>query len=252
MNVAYFDCFNGAAGDMIVGALLDAGLDADGLRRTMSSLPIGGYDVVIEKVLRKGLAATRFDVRLDAGAAQPHRHMKDVRKIIEAADLSESVRRRALAVFERIARAEASVHGIGVDRVHFHEVGAVDAIVDIVGACWGMERMGIGRVVCSPVPVGSGTVSCAHGVLPVPAPATALILAGVPIAATDEIGELTTPTGAALLTEFADAYGPIPAIRIAHVGMGAGGRESATRPNVLRVLIGEPAEQPTAERIVVL
>jgi len=248
MSIAYFDCFNGAAGDMIVGALIDAGLDSDELRQTLRALPIDGYSLSIEKVMRKGLAATRFDVKLDATAAQPHRHLRDVRKIIDAARLSNAVRQRAVAVFERLARAEAEVHGITVERVHFHEVGAVDAIVDIVGACWAVERLGIQRIVCSPIPVGSGIVTCAHGVLPIPAPATALLLKGVPIAASDEPGELTTPTGAAILTEFTDAFGPIPPMKIAHIGLGAGGRESPTRPNVLRVLIGVPDPSRDPER----
>lgn len=242
MKIAYFDCFNGAAGDMILGALIDAGLSADELCDTLAALPIDGYRISVERVTKQSLSATRFDVALDPDAAQPHRHLADITEIIEAAPLSTAVQARAAAIFERLANAEARVHGTTVDKIHFHEVGAVDAIIDIVGVCWAMERLGIERIACSPIPVGSGTVHCAHGVLPVPAPATAILLEGVPIAATDEVGELTTPTGAAVLTELADAFGPIPSMTPTRIGMGAGRRDGNVRPNVLRVFLGEASQ----------
>lgn len=252
MRIAYFDCFNGAAGDMILGALLDAGDFADELRAVLRGLPIDGYELSIDRVTKQGFAATRFAVALDTDRKQPHRHLADVRKIIEAGSLPDAVVRRSLAVFGRLAEAEASVHGTSMDKIHFHEVGAVDAIIDIVGACWAIDRLAIDRVVCSPIPVGSGEVRCAHGVLPVPAPATALLLRGVPLASTDETGELTTPTGAAVLTEWADSFGPVPAMRIDSIGMGAGHRDGRERPNCLRVMLGETVEEPLSDRIAIL
>ncbi len=237
---------------MILAALVDAGLDADELRSALKRLPVEGYHLSAEKACEKALAATRVRVDLDKDARQPPRHLSDIRDIIEKAKLSDTVTARAIAVFERLANAEARVHGCSVEQVHFHEVGGVDAIVDIVGACWGLERLGIEGVVCSPVPLGSGTVTCEHGVLPVPAPATALLLKGVPIADCGEPGELTTPTGAALLTEFAQSYGPLPAMRIERIGMGVGSRPGRGRPNILRVLIGSQAPLAQTDRIVVL
>ncbi|MEE9294674.1 MAG: nickel pincer cofactor biosynthesis protein LarC [Phycisphaerae bacterium] len=252
MSTAYFDCFNGAAGDMILGALIDARLPADELRAVLNTLPIDGYELSIERINKQGFAATRFDVKLDRPRKQPHRHLADIRRIIEGSSLSKPVQRRALAVFERLAKAEARVHGTTVDQVHFHEVGAVDSVIDIVGACWAIERLRIDRVVCSPIPTGSGTVTCAHGVMPVPTPATAILLQRVPLAENDEPGELTTPTGAAILTELAESFGPLPAMRIDHVGMGAGRREGKRRPNVLRVMVGSDVETPEMDRITVL
>lgn len=252
MSTAYFECFNGAAGDMILGALIDARLPAEELRAVLNTLPIDGYELSIERIDKQGFAATRFDVQLDRSKKQPHRHLADIRKIIEGSSLSKPVQQRAVAVFERLAKAEARVHGTTVDQVHFHEVGAVDSVIDIVGACWAIERLRIDRVFCSPIPTGSGTVTCAHGVMPVPTPATAILLQGVPLAENDEPGELTTPTGAAILTELAESFGPLPAMRIDHIGMGAGYREGKRRPNVLRVLVGSDVETPEMDRITVL
>ena len=166
--------------------------------------------------------------------------------------LAGAVRGGVLSVFDRLGGAAAAAHGCPIEQVHFHEVGGVDAIVDVVGACWGLERLGVERVLCSPLPVGSGTVACEHGVLPVPAPATALLLRGVPTAASEEPGELTTPTGAAILTELADSFSSMPAMRIERVGVGAGSREGRGRPNVLRLLMGAAAEPAQVDRVVVL
>ncbi|HNQ22252.1 MAG TPA: nickel pincer cofactor biosynthesis protein LarC [Phycisphaerae bacterium] len=252
MRIAYFDCFSGAAGDMIVAALLDAGADVERLRAGLASLGLHGYALSIERVTRKGLAATRFDVRLDADHHQPHRHLSDILHLLERAPLPTTVRARATDVFQRLAQAEAAVHGTTPDHVHFHEVGAVDAILDVVGAVWALELLGVERVVCSPLPTGSGTVHCAHGVFPVPAPATAELLKGVPLAACDEPGELTTPTGAAVLTTLAEQFGPVPPMQLAAVGYGAGAREGGMLPNVLRVLIGEPHAVGEVDEITVL
>lgn len=254
MRCGYFDCFSGAAGDMILGALLDAGCPPKTLEQTIQKLRLPGVRLSAEKVQRKGLAATRATVEVGPEARKSHRHLPQIRKIIDAAEISQTAKDRAKAVFQRLAEAEAAVHGISIDKVHFHEVGAADAIVDIVCTCVGLETLGLERITCSAIPVGSGTVTCAHGVLPVPAPATAALLKGVPLAECDEPGELTTPTGAALLVTLADEFGPLPPLRITAIGYGAGAREGKTRANLLRLLIGEtePVESAESDLVCVL
>lgn len=253
MKIAYFDCFSGAAGDMIVGALLDAMGDAPPVLDVLNRLGIGGYKARAEKVVKQGIAATHFVVDLDSTVRQPHRHLKHVVEVIRSAKLSTSVTERAIRVFTRLAEAEAAVHATTIEKVHFHEVGAVDAIVDVIGACLCLEELGVEQIHCSLIPTGHGTVTCEHGVLPVPAPATALLLKGVPLAECAEMGELTTPTGAAVLTSVGNRFGPPPAMTIGAIGYGAGTRDSKTRPNVLRVMVGESSEPSTeAEQIVVM
>lgn len=252
MTVAYFDCFSGAAGDMIVASLVDAGADAAGLKEQLASLRLTGVSISIEKINKQGFSATRFHVRLDENVPRPHRHLADVLAIIGGSGLRDAVKQRSAQVFERLAQAEAAVHGTTVDRVHFHEVGAEDAIVDIVGAVVALELLGVHRIICSPIPTGSGTVRCDHGVLPVPAPATAELLKGVPIAASDETHELTTPTGAALLTTLADGFGPVEPMTIKSIGYGAGTREGKTRPNILRVLIGQATDDAEIDEVTVV
>lgn len=252
MRFAYFDCFSGASGDMIIGACLDAGLSLDALRAALAALNLPGYSVDAEKVRKQGLAATAFHVAIDEQADKPHRHLKHVRQIIEAGSLADPVKQRAIRIFGRLAEAEAAAHGTTVEKVHFHEVGAIDAIVDIVGACVALDALGIDEVRCSPIPTGHGTVTCEHGVMPVPAPGTAALLKGVPLAACDEPGELTTPTGAAILTSLATGYGPMPAMTIEAIGYGAGRREGKTRPNLLRVLIGQGHSGAEADEVAVI
>lgn len=253
MTIAYFDCFSGAAGDMIVGALLDAGADPNALRRNFDRLGVGGFRIEIEKTTKQGLSATRFQVHLDPAAKQPHRHLKHITEIIRQANFAPRVTERAVRIFERLAQAEAQVHNTTIEKVHFHEVGAIDAIVDVVGACLCLEQLDPQRIYCSPIPTGNGTVKCEHGVLPVPAPATALLLLGIPLAECAETGELTTPTGAAILTTLVDEFRSLPPMRIRSIGYGAGTRDNQTRPNVLRVLLGEPiGASPEAEEITVL
>lgn len=251
MKIAYFDCFSGAAGDMILGAMIDAGLDPAALRNDLARLPISGYEIEIQQVKKQGIAATKLNVH--APEEKAHRHLHHITKIIDSAELPARVKERSIRIFTRLAEAEAKVHGSTIEKVHFHEVGAIDAIVDIVGAAIGMERLGIDRLVCSPIPTGNGTVTCQHGVMPVPAPATAELLVGVPLAACDEMGELTTPTGAAILTTLAEGFGPIPPMRISSVGYSAGTRDGKRRPNVLRLIMGDSAESASDhDEIVVL
>ncbi len=247
MRCAYFDCFCGAAGDMLLGALVDVGLPVDFLHNLARRLDLPGVTLTAQKVQRHGLAATHVQVMLDAGAPRKHRHLPQILARIDAAGLTPPVAAEARRVFERLAEAEAAVHGIAPEKVHFHEVGADDALLDIVGTCAGLAELGVSEVRCGPIPTGSGTVTCEHGVLPVPAPATALLLRGAPLAECDEPGELTTPTGAAILTTLAAGYGPPPALRLEAVGCGAGTRQGRTRPNVLRVLIGPRSAPDDAE-----
>ncbi len=246
MRCGYFDCFSGAAGDMILGAILHAGCPLDALQSAIARLKLPGVRLSAESVRRGGIAATQAHVNVLplSDQARPHqprraRHLPEILDIIAAAQLPGAVEQHAVRIFRRLAEAEAAVHGITVDSVHFHEVGADDAIVDIVGACAGIELLGIQRNICSPIRTGHGTVQCAHGILPVPAPATAELLKNVPLAAADEPVELTTPTAAAILTTLAESFGPPPAMRILSVGYGAGTRETHTRPNVLRLILGE-------------
>ncbi len=242
MRTAYFDCFSGASGDMILASFLGAGLEIETLRQDLAALGVEGFTVDAQSVRKQGFAATQFEVRVDPATEKPHRHLKHIRQIIEDSRLPEAVRQRSMAIFNRLAEAEAAVHGTTVEKVHFHEVGAIDAIVDIVGACIALDRLGIERVYCSPIPTGSGTVQCDHGLMPVPTPATAVLLTGVPIAACEEVGELITPTGAAILTTIAESYGAMPPMRLERVGVGAGRREGKTRANILRLLVGESTD----------
>ncbi len=237
MISAYFDCYNGISGDMTLGALIDLGLPVEDLRQALSSLPVSGYSIEVERVKRCGIGATLAKVTCEE--QQKHRHFSHIREMIEASDLSPSVKERSIAAFHAIAAAEAKVHEITVERVHFHEVGAVDAIVDIVGSMWGVEALGITSVSASPVVVGSGTVKCAHGMMPVPAPATALLLAGKPIETGPLPGESTTPTGAAILTTLTDNFGPLRNFAPGRVGYGAGSRVTEGHTNYLRILLGE-------------
>jgi uncharacterized protein (TIGR00299 family) protein len=251
VKIAYFDPFAGASGDMVLGALIDAGLSARRLRQELASLPIGAWSLSARKVERHGLAATKATVR-DRGHDHAHRHLADILRILKRSKLPRADRDRAAAVFQRLAEAEARVHRCSVDEIHFHEVGAIDAIVDIVGAVVGLRLLGIGRVVSGPIRTGTGTVQCAHGRLPVPAPATAALLEGFPSVGTDIVGECTTPTGAALLTTLAESFGPRPSMTVDTVGYGAGGRHGETVPNLLRVFVGEAAPEAEADEMTML
>jgi hypothetical protein len=251
MKLAYFDCFAGAGGDMIVSALIDAGCDFAALKGQLAKLDIPGCSQRIEKVNRGGLAGARFIIECDA-SPQPRRRLSDIVSLIDRADLPVRAADLAKKVFGRLAHAEAKVHRISLEEVHFHEIGAVDSILDIVGAALAIDSLGIEAVECSPIPVGSGMVKCDHGVMPVPAPATAELLIGVPIAAAVIQGEATTPTAAAVLTAVARSYGPLPPMRTETIGYGAGSRDSGDLPNLLRVFIGQADEGGTADTVVEL
>ncbi len=246
LTVLYLDLFSGAGGDMLLGALLDLGLALDDLRSDLARMSLSGYELEAERRVGHGLSGTQLHVR-DLAQAHPARHLHDVRRLIEESTLSEQVKRTALAVFERLARAEARVHGVPVDEIHFHELGAVDSLVDIVGFIAGLERLGIERVFASPVPLGSGTVETEHGLLPVPAPATLALLAEAqaPTRPHPARTEIVTPTAAALLAELATfAY---PPLRVRAVGYGFGQKEFPWA-NVVRAWMGEVEADTDAGR----
>jgi uncharacterized protein (TIGR00299 family) protein len=247
-RVLYFDCFSGISGDMTLGALLDAGLPLDDLRQALGSLALGDVELRADKVLRTGVSATKFSVHETPPDPAPgtanskphaHRHLPKIFKMIDGSSLSAEGRDRAKAMFQRLGEAEAAIHQMPVEKVHLHEVGALDSIIDIVGAVFAMEWAGADRIVCSPLNVGGGTVQSAHGVFPVPAPATVRILGGAPVYSGAVQKELVTPTGALIATTYASSFGPLPAMTVERVGYGAGDRDDPSTPNVLRVLIGE-------------
>jgi pyridinium-3,5-bisthiocarboxylic acid mononucleotide nickel chelatase len=253
MKTAYFDCFSGISGDMTLGALVDAGCPFSALESELHKLPLGGWKLSCERVQRGSLAATRIHVQSDEHHC--HRGFSAITEMISRAALLPRAALRATAIFTKLAEAEAKMHGLPVEDVRFHEVGAVDSIIDIVGAATGFELMGIERFACSPLNVGGGTVAGAHGTLPVPAPATAELLKGVPTYASGEAIEFVTPTGAAIVAALCDHFGPQPAMRAVQIGYGAGAANPPGRPNVLRITLGEaPAAEtgPWAERITVI
>jgi hypothetical protein len=248
MRILYYDCFAGISGDMNLGALLDLGIAPDHLRRELAKLPLTGYTLDIRRASRNGISGTQVSVVLDP-APLPHRHLADIEAIITGSELAAEVQQSALAVFRNLAEAEAQVHGIPVEAVHFHEVGAVDAIVDIVGAAICRQALAVDRVLCSPVELGSGRVRCAHGLLPVPAPATVALLQGKPVKHGGLPFEATTPTGAALLATWVDEFTAQTAFTLHQTGYGLGQRIAAT-PNVLRVFLGEqPDHDPATEMV---
>ena len=259
-RILYFDCFSGASGDMILGALIDAGLPIDALRRSLGSLAIGEYTLGADRVDRAGIAATKFHMREakshaeapTAGHSHHHRRLKEITTLIEGGALSASGKAKAISLFRRLAETEASIHQVPVEQVHLHEVGALDSIIDIVGSVFGLQWFGADQIVASPLNVGSGTVTCQHGTFPVPAPATARLVEGVPIYSQGAPVELLTPTGALLITGHASSYGAIPPMTINRIGYGAGERNPAGTPNVLRLIVGESAASGSLERVVVI
>ncbi|MFM7231270.1 MAG: nickel pincer cofactor biosynthesis protein LarC [bacterium] len=248
MRHAHFDCVSGVAGDMTLAALVSAGWPAAELEALPARLGLTGVTIAITPVRRGPFAAVHVDVRSDE--RQPHRHLHHIDAILDRADLPTHVRDQAKAVFRRLAEAEAEVHGSTVQKVHFHEVGAVDAIVDIAGALLGLDALGVTRVSASVLPLGRGSVDSQHGRIPVPAPATALLLRGVPVVGGPVEGELVTPTGAALLATLAGSWGDPPAMRLDAVGTGAGTKDFPDHPNILRLLIGDVAGAASDERTV--
>jgi len=244
MKQAYLDCFSGISGDMFVGAMLDLGLPLERLFEELKKIPLGSYEFKRTRALRGHLVGTRVEIRVSA--RQPSRKLGDIEALIAQSELSASVKQRVMKVFIRLAEAEGKLHHKPPEEVHFHEVGAVDAILDIVGTCVGLELLEISHLTCSPVNVGGGRVEAAHGSLPVPAPASLELLKDIPIFSSGVEGELVTPTGAALISSLADGFGPIPAMKVERIGYGAGAREIPGQPNLARLLLGQSAETVSA------
>ena len=238
MTIGWLDLAAGASGDMLLGALVDAGVPLEVIASAVEALPVERIRLVPELVTRHGLGATR--VHVHAPESHHHRTWPDVRALLAAADLAVGVRDRALAVFERLAVAEGRVHRTSPDEVHFHEVGALDALADVVGVVAGFAHLGLTRLTASPVALGSGSARGAHGVVPVPGPAVLELLAGVPVVAGPVPAEMCTPTGAALVAELVDEWATLPPMRVERVGTGAGGRDPEQLPNVVRLVLGEP------------
>jgi len=257
MRVAYFDCFAGISGDMALGALVDAGADFEALRSELDKLGLHDeFELTLDRVTKRGISAADVTVKLHH---RHHRHehpdhhveghgrgFGEIKRIIEGSGLSERVKRDSVAIFRKLAEAEAKIHAKSVDEIHFHEVGAVDAIVDIVGARVCLELLAVEKVYCSPMPTFSGTVEIAHGTFPLPAPATVELLRGVPWRELGIVGEIVTPTGAAIAATLAEGFGPMPAMSVESVGYGAGKKDFGI-PNVLRVVVGEAAHSGLAE-----
>ena len=239
MKILYFDCYAGISGDMTVGALLDLGVPLSFLEEELARLPIplSGYALSAEETFRRGIRATKFGVRVTED--QPHRHYLDIAAMIEGSSLADEVRLKAGRIFRRLAEAEAKVHGVELSRVHFHEVGALDSIIDIVGTALCLHYLDIEELHASALPLGSGYVETAHGRLPVPAPATAELLRGIPVHAELGAGERVTPTGAAILTALCSGFGAPPPFTLTEVGNGAGDRDFPDTPNILRIMLGE-------------
>ncbi|SFR07855.1 nickel pincer cofactor biosynthesis protein LarC [Desulfoscipio geothermicus] len=240
MKIAYFDCFSGISGDMCLGALIGAGVDFEQLKEELAKLPVKGYALRREKVKRNGITAVNVFVDL-LEVSQPERHLADIYQIITDNTLPEEVKEKSKAVFNRLAVAEAAVHDTTPDCIHFHEVGAVDAIVDVVGTVLGLHLLGVDKVYSSPLPMGKGFIQCMHGIIPSPAPATLEILQNVPIYGADIGEELVTPTGAALISTLTEAFTEFPALTVEKISYGAG-KKVMEHPNLLRLIIGKPYE----------
>ncbi|HEY2121790.1 MAG TPA: nickel pincer cofactor biosynthesis protein LarC [Candidatus Acidoferrum sp.] len=241
MKLAYFDCFSGISGDMTLGALVDAGVPIDHLRSELKGLEVPGWQISAQKVWKNGMSATH--VKVNTEDAQTHRSLTTILGIFDQSKLSAAVKTNAAAIFRKLGEAEASVHDVPLEKIHFHEVGAVDAIVDIVGACVGFAVLGIEKFACSPLNVGGGTAKMAHGVLPVPAPATAKLLLGKPTYSNGVLKELVTPTGAAIVATLCESFGPQPPMSVSAIGYGAGTTDLEGQPNVMRLMIGDAAQK---------
>ncbi len=251
MRTAYLDCFSGISGDMFVGALLDAGLPFDRLKDILGSLPLDGYSLEVKREKRNNITGSRFIVRLDE-KVHAHRGLRDIKGIIGKGDLSDRVKEGCFRIFESIALEEGRIHNLPLEEVHFHEIGAVDSIIDIVAVVFGVEFLNIASISASSLPLGSGFKETGHGRIPLPAPATIALLKGVPVYDSGLSHELVTPTGAALIKEFASSFGAMPPMIVEGVGYGAGSRDLPDRPNLLRIIIGKEKAEGHIDTVVIL
>lgn len=246
MKTLYLDCFAGVSGDMLLGALLDLGITVQTLSEHLSKLGLDGYRLSSDKTVKVGITATKATVEL-TDKTHTHRHLPDILDIINNSSLPDAIKEKSSEVFTALAAAEGKIHGVPPEKIHFHEVGAVDAIIDIVGTVTAMNLLGIDQIICSQLPLGSGFIQCAHGTLPLPAPATLEILRGVPTVSCDIIGETVTPTGAALVKTLSSGFGPMPSMEVQSIGYGAGQADRKI-PNVVRAVLGETAlSQPCSQ-----
>ncbi len=239
MKIAYFDCFSGISGDMIIGALLDSGLDFGYLKKELKKLNLKGYEIAARKIVKNGIAATKFDVT-EQGHHNHHeeRNISEINRIIDKSSLEDNIKKQIKDIFQKIASAEAKIHKKPIDKIHFHEIGAIDTIIDVASAAIVLKKLGIEKIFCSKLNVGTGFVEFSHGKFPVPAPATAEILRGVPVYHNGTKAELVTPTGAAIITHFSEKFGDMPSMKAEKIGYGAGTKD-LEQPNVLRVFIGQ-------------
>jgi uncharacterized protein (TIGR00299 family) protein len=251
MKIAYLDCFSGVSGDMFVGSLLDAGLPFEELKSVIAGLNLEGYTISVKKEGRNNIYGTRFHVSLTK-KHQKARYLKDIKEILSSGDLPLEVSDKCISIFEKLAITEGEIHNISSDEIHFHEVGAVDSIIDIVGSVAGIYLLGIEKLFVSRMPIGKGIIATAHGKIPLPSPATIALLKGVPVYDSGQEVEMITPTGAALITSLCSSFGPMPSMTIDRVGYGVGSRTLADKPNLLRILIGDDIDKERSETIVVL
>ena len=251
MKIAYLDCFSGVSGDMFVGSLLDAGLPLERLEKIISGLNLNGYRISAKKEERNSIFGTKFSVLLQQ-EDQKARHLKEIKEILKRSDLPLSVIEKCILIFENLASTEGEIHHVSPDEVHFHELGAVDSIIDIVAAIAGIHLLGIQKLFVSRIPVGTGIMTGAHGKIPVPSPATIALLKDIPVYYSGQDVEMVTPTGAALVTSLCSSFGPMPPMTIDRVGYGVGSRTLADRPNLLRILIGNDIDKQRSETVVVL
>ena len=251
LRAAYFDCYSGISGDMILGALVDLGVDPRKIRKALKTLDLKGYKLKTSRVQRGLIAGTKVQVRLTKSSHHPARKYSDIKKLIADSDLSSTAKKNSLEIFKRIAQVEAAIHDTAMEKIHFHEIGAVDSIVDIVGGVVAIESLKLDKIYASPLNVGEGFVQCAHGCLPVPAPATLKLLQGIPVFSNGIKKELTTPTGAAMIGFYADKFGSLPAMKIVGDGYGAGDHIIAEMPNMLRVVLGEISAESDEELVLI-
>jgi len=251
MKIAYLDCFSGVSGDMFLGALLDAGLSFKELRQCLQTLPLDGYSLEMKREARNQIFGTRFVVKLKRGK-QISRNLKDIREIIMQGKLSRGVKKKSIEIFEDLADVEGKIHNRPPEEIHFHEIGAVDSIVDIVGSVYGLESLGIGTLSAPPLPLGSGFVESDHGRIPIPSPATLALLEGIPVFDSGIQHEMVTPTGAALVKGLSNSFGAIPPMVVRKVGYGVGKRDLPDRPNLIRILIGDDGSEQDVDTVVIL
>jgi uncharacterized protein (TIGR00299 family) protein len=241
MKTLYLDCFSGVSGDMMLGALIDLGADKEAIEAQLKALPIDPFTIEVKKVVKKGVSAIKLDVLLDSEhPPKKHRHYTHIIEMIDKSELSPRVKETGKLIFDKIGVAEGKIHNIPLEKVHFHEVGAVDSIVDVLGVCIALEQLGVEKIISRPVPVGGGSVKCDHGIYPVPAPATLEMLIGIPIAESPYNIELTTPTGAGIISALVKSFQPaLPPFVVSQIGYGAGTKDLPHHPNVLRLVLGE-------------